>query len=106
MLKRLISYILIAGLSLPALKDWEHLLSGNHLEIHCDEGIPNHFHQSEFDCDFHKFHFTIALEGLSWNYDTPVFHFFKSDTPEVEKLFSRGPIDYNYLRGPPTPTFL
>jgi hypothetical protein len=106
MLKRLISYILIVGLALPALRDWDHLLSGNHKEIHCDEGIPNHFHQSEFDCDFHKFHFTIALENLNWNYDFPVFHFFKSATPKFQYLFSRSSIDLTYLRGPPTPAFL
>ena len=106
MLRNLVLLILTISLALPSVKDWGHLLSGNHSEIHCDTDIPNHIHKAEFDCDFHKFHFSVASETIFFSFALPTFHTFKSDTPEYNKFLSSTTIRYYSLRGPPTPTFL
>jgi hypothetical protein len=61
MLRSLIAFLLLISLTVPSVQDWHHFLEG-HKEIHCDSGIPNHVHQAEFDCEFHKFHFSFALK--------------------------------------------
>lgn len=106
MLRNLVTYLLVLSLSLPVLKDWDHLLSGNHKEIHCDPDIPNHIHQAEFDCDFHKFHYSLALEAIFWNIESPVFHYYKTETPDLNEIISRTPQHVTALRGPPALLFL
>ena len=61
-MNRIFATYLIFSLMLPSVMQIAHSIQG-HFEIHCNEDIPNHFHQAEFDCDYNKFFtFQYTLE--------------------------------------------
>ena len=62
MIRILISWLLFVCLSLPTVAKLSHALDG-HIRIECNEDIPNHIHQAEFDCEFHKYHIVTPLEA-------------------------------------------
>lgn len=62
MIRTALSFLLLALMALPGAYKLSHALNG-HIEIQCNEDIPNHFHQGEFDCDFHDFYFQTALQA-------------------------------------------
>ena len=62
MIRTVLAYVLFLCLAIPSVKAWQHVLDG-HIEIHCKEDIPSHFHQAEFSCDLHKFHFSMSLQA-------------------------------------------
>jgi len=41
-------------MAIPSAVKLSHAIH-DHMEQHCNENIPLHFHEAEFDCDFQKF---------------------------------------------------
>jgi len=85
----------------PSALKIHHALN-HHKEIKCDEAVSTHFHEIEFDCDFHKYQIApsyLASTFLFKPINTPILkqknYGFYLEVSEYQKLhFS--------LRGPPT----
>lgn len=89
MLVRTFAIFLMLSLMLPSFLKIAHGLQ-DHVEIHCNDDIPNHFHQAEFDCEFDTiFTFQYTLSSLL-QISEPIFIIYKDsndyswNTPEVK----------------------
>lgn len=78
MMRSVLAYGLLIFLALPSVKAWQHVQDG-HVEIRCKEDIPNHIHQAEYGCDFHKYHFSISLQA-------PVLQLEEATSPTPERI--------------------
>lgn len=105
MIRRLISFLLLLSLTVPTAEDWHHFWEG-HKEIHCDSGIPNHFHQAEFDCEFHKFHFSFALQVAFFEFDLSETAISKAVPNSFYPTFSSSVSTFFSGRAPPVGIYI
>tara|TARA_R110000868_G_scaffold4211_13_gene26660 strand:+ start:65106 stop:65438 length:333 start_codon:yes stop_codon:yes gene_type:complete len=62
-----ISILILAALAIPDAVKISHAIT-EHKEQTCVEKGTVHFHEAEFDCDFHKYHITTYFYPQSINY--------------------------------------
>ena len=95
-----IAISLLAALGIPDIAKISHAVF-EHKEQTCQEKTKGHIHETEFDCDFHKYHITTyltpevfsfpILEPVNLTSVTDIFYFLLS---EFQQLHFK-------LRGPP-----
>ncbi|WP_158979244.1 hypothetical protein [Cellulophaga sp. L1A9] len=95
-----IAISLLGALGIPDIAKISHDIL-EHKEETCHEKTKVHFHETEFDCDFHKYHITTYFtpELYSCTFLEPVLHALLSENfyfllSEFQQLQST-------LRGPP-----
>ena len=95
-----IAILILAALSIPDIAKITHAIN-EHKEFSCSEKSKVHFHEAEFDCDFHKYHITT--------YFTPIKNNYSLFSPKIEvkqnqnyySLLSEFQKLHFSLRGPP-----
>jgi hypothetical protein len=95
-----IAIFLLGALAIPDVAKISHDVF-EHKEQTCQEKTKVHFHEAEFDCDFHKYHITT--------YFTPELYSFQFIQPELHQtknenfyfLLSEFQQLHFSLRGPP-----
>lgn len=70
-----ISFLILAALSIPDFAKISHAIN-EHKEFTCSEKSKVHFHEVEFDCDFHKYH--------NATYFTPILNKYSLFIPKID----------------------
>lgn len=100
MLRSFTACVFLLVFSLPGLARAKHAYSG-HTEIRCNSDFSNHYHQTEFDCQFHKYFSTFSVLPIP-----EVPEIFKVPTQDAEvPSYVSATSETNWklrrLRGPP-----
>ena len=100
MIRKVISLVLLLALSVPGILQAHHAFV-DHVEVHCQEDIPNHFHSREYQCSFDNFfHLPFDLK-TAISLSDPIFDFFEHTNFTSEQVFISNRILHKFLRAPP-----
>lgn len=95
-----IAILVLAAMAIPDFAKISHAIN-EHKEITCLENRKVHFHEVEFNCDFHKYHITSYFSPQIVNFTfTPPF-FKSTQNQNYYFLLSEYQKLHFSLRGPP-----
>ena len=95
-----IAILVLAALAIPDLAKISHAIY-EHKEQTCLEKGNVHFHETEFDCDFHKYHTTTYFYPATLNFTVIIQDFHLEKNQNYYFLLSEFQKLHFSLRGPP-----